>query len=170
MNEPALSGTRVGLYPGSFDPLTLGHVDVMVRAAALVDRLVIAIGVHPGKTPMLDVATRTALIDREILERGLSAEVSTFDGLVTAHAVDLGASVIFRGVRGGLDLDYEMQMAGMNAGLAPGVQTVFLPASPGMGHIAGTQVRQIARMGGDVSGFVPRHAVDALKAALAAIS
>lgn len=168
MNGPASSTPRVGLYPGSFDPLTLGHVDVMVRAAALVDELVVGIGVHPGKTPLLDAAKRTELIEREIAERKLAARVSTFDGLVTAHALDLGASVIFRGVRGGLDLDYEMQMAGMNAGLAPSVLTLFVPASPGMGHIAGTQVRQIARMGGDVSKFVPRHAEEALKAALAA--
>ena len=168
MDVSPASAPRIGLYPGSFDPLTFGHVDVLRRAAALVDKLVVAIGVHPGKAPLLDAATRRSLIERQIEEDGLAAEVSTFDGLVTAHAAALGARVIFRGVRGGADLDYEMQMAGMNARLAPRVETVLVPASPGMGHIAGTQVRQIARMGGDVSGFVPPHVVDVLKAALAA--
>ena len=160
--------TRIGLYPGSFDPLTLGHVDVLRRSAALVDKLYVAIGIHPGKTPLIDADGRRALVERQIAEDGLAAEVSTFDGLVTAHATELGATVIFRGVRGGLDLDYEMQMAGMNATLAQNVDTVLIPATSGLGHIAGTQVRQIARMGGDVTAFVPPHVVTALKAAIAA--
>lgn len=168
MTANPLSGPRVGLYPGSFDPLTLGHVDVMRRATALVDRLVIAIGIHPGKTPLLDAETRQGLIDAQIEADGLAAETRTFDGLLTAFAVEVGAKVIVRGLRGTGDLEYEMQMAGMNAALAPSVQTVFIPARPDHAHIAGTQVRQIARMGGDVSPFVPPHVETVLKAALAA--
>ncbi len=159
---------RVALYPGSFDPVTNGHVDVIRAASRLCDRLVVAIGLHPGKTPMFAVEERAEMIEKvcaaEAAERGCEITVVTFDGLAVEAARKNGASLILRGLRDGGDLDYEMQMAGMNAAMAPDVQTVFLPASPQVRHITATLVRQIAKMGGDVSAFAPPLVVAALRA------
>ena len=149
--------TRIGFYSGSFDPVTLGHADVIGNCLRLVDRLVIGIGVHPGKAPMFSVDERKAMLaaeTRPLLAPGTSVEVVTFAGLTIDAARAAGASAIFRGLRDGTDLDYEMQMAGMNGAMAPDIGTVFLPASPGVRHITATLVRQIAAMGGDVSSFV----------------
>ena len=150
--------TRVGFYSGSFDPITNGHIDVIQRAAGLVDRLVIGIGVHPGKAPLFTVAEKIALIDADTsaiaLARGCRIETVQFAGLTVDAARAAGATVIFRGLRDGTDLDYEMQMSGLNGAMMPGVETVFLPASPGVRHITASLVRQIAQMGGDVSSFV----------------
>jgi len=149
--------TRTGFYSGSFDPVTLGHTDVIARSMQLVDRLVIGIGVHPGKTPMFTVDERIEMLRAEagrVTPRGTSFDVVTFAGLTIDAARDAGAAVIFRGLRDGTDFDYEMQMSGMNGVMAPDIGTVFLPASPSVRHITGTLVRQIAQMGGDVSGFV----------------
>jgi pantetheine-phosphate adenylyltransferase len=149
--------TRTGFYSGSFDPVTLGHADVIARALLLVDRLVIGIGAHPGKTPLFSIDERIAMIRAEAgaLARSAGAvEVVTFAGLTVDAARQAGASVIFRGLRDTTDFDYEMQMAGMNGAMAPDIGTVFLPASPGVRHITGTLVRQIALMKGDVSSFV----------------
>ncbi|MBN8900239.1 pantetheine-phosphate adenylyltransferase [Kaistia sp. MMO-174] len=149
---------RVGLYPGSFDPPTNGHLDMLRAALVVVDRLVVAIGVHPGKTPLFSFDERVALI-RELadqIEGGAGRiEVMSFDGLTIDAARDCGASVMIRGLRDGTDLDYEMQLAGMNDGMAADIQTVFLPATSATRHITATLVRQIAKMGGDVSAFVP---------------
>ena len=149
---------RIGFYSGSFDPITNGHIDVIRRAAGLVDRLVIGIGVHPGKTPLFSVSEKVAMIEadtRKIAEAtGCRIETVQFAGLTVDAARDADATMIFRGLRDGTDLDYEMQMAGMNGAMAPAVQTVFLPASPDVRHITATLVRQIAQMGGDVSSFV----------------
>ena len=149
---------RIGFYSGSFDPVTNGHADVLRRAAALVDRLVIGIGVHPGKTPLFSTAEKVALLDVEtapIAKRtGCELKIETFAGLTVDAAKAAGATLIFRGLRDGTDLDYEMQMAGMNGAMAPGIDTVFLPASPDVRHITATLVRQIAQMGGDVTKFV----------------
>ncbi len=159
---------RVALYPGSFDPVTNGHVDVIRAASRLCDRLVVAIGLHPGKTPMFAVEERAEMIEKvcaaEAAERGCEITVVTFDGLAVEAARKNGASLILRGLRDGGDLDYEMQMAGMNAAMAPDVQTVFLPASPQVRHITATLVRQIAKMGGDVSAFAPPLVAAALRA------
>jgi len=148
---------RIGLYPGSFDPLTLGHVDVARRALAVVDTLVIAVGIHPGKTPVFGPDERVAMAEAELrpLAQGASLLVTTFSGLVVDAAAEAGATLLIRGVRDGTDFDYEMQMAGMNGELAPGIQTVFVAASPATRHITATLVRQIAAMKGDVSAFVP---------------
>jgi pantetheine-phosphate adenylyltransferase len=159
---------RTALYTGSFDPVTLGHVDVVRHACRLADRLVIAIGVHPGKTPMFSADERAAML-REACGplaagEGTSLEVTTFDGLAVEAARRHGATLIVRGVRDGTDLDYEMQMAAMNEVMAPEVQTIFLPASPAVRPITATLVRQIAAMGGDVSAFVPPAVADRLKA------
>lgn len=150
---------RVGLYPGSFDPVTLGHVDIVRRAAHLIDRLVIAIGAHHSKGPFFSdderVSLARAALEPVASELGIELDVIMYDGLTVESAKTVGATVVFRGLRDAGDFDYEMQMAGMNAALAPEIETVFLAASPGTRHIAASLVRQIAVMGGDVSPFVP---------------
>lgn len=151
------STPRTGFYSGSFDPMTAGHADVIARALQLVDRLVIGIGIHPGKTPMFTVDERIAMLKSEtahLIPPGCSIDVVTFGGLTVDAAREAGANVIFRGLRDATDFDYEMQMCGMNGAMAPTIGTVFLPASPGVRHITATLVRQIAQMGGDVSQFV----------------
>ena len=125
---------RIALYAGSFDPVTNGHLDVVRHAVRLADRLVIAIGVHPGKTPLFSAEERTAMLHENCapFAREAKCELSciTFSDLVVDTARKLGATMLIRGVRDGTDLDYEMQMAGMNGAMAPEVVTVFLPASP----------------------------------------
>ena len=147
------------IYTGSFDPLTNGHVEVIKGGLAMFGHMVIAIGVHPGKTPMFTSDERADMI-RKVAgplaqKAGCRLDVITFSGLAITAAKAEGAAVILRGLRDGTDLDYEMQMSGMNGKMAPGIQTVFLPASPDVRHITATLVRQIAAMGGDVSAFVP---------------
>ncbi|HEY0567701.1 MAG TPA: pantetheine-phosphate adenylyltransferase [Xanthobacteraceae bacterium] len=150
---------RVALYAGSFDPVTNGHLDVVRQAAGLADRLILAIGIHPGKTPMFSVEERLAMLEETCgpLVRAAGSELQciTFGDLVVTAARREGATLLIRGLRDGTDLDYEMQMAGMNGAMAPAVQTVFLPASPPVRPITATLVRQIAAMGGDISHFVP---------------
>jgi pantetheine-phosphate adenylyltransferase len=159
---------RVGFYSGSFDPVTLGHTDVIERACALVDRLVIGIGVHPEKTPLFSAAERIEMLKDETAATakatGTRIEIVTFDNLAVAAAQEYKAGVIIRGLRDGTDFDYEMQMAGMNGAMAPQVQTVFVAASPRVRHIAANLVRQIALMGGDVSPFVSPAVATRLKA------
>ena len=150
---------RTALFTGSFDPVTNGHTDVIEAAALLCDRLVVAIGVHPGKTPLFSVDERRGLIEAACCK----LEVATFDGLAVEAARAHGARVIVRGLRDGTDFDYEMQMCGMNGTMAPDVQTIFVPASPKVRHITATLVRQIAAMGGDVSAFVPANVAQALR-------
>jgi pantetheine-phosphate adenylyltransferase len=149
---------RIGFTSGSFDPVTNGHLDVIRRAAQLVDRLVVGIGVHPGKTPLFSTDEKIEMLQAEAAPiaaaTGCQIEIATFANLTVDAARAAGAAVIFRGLRDGTDFDYEMQMAGMNGTMAPGISTVFLPASPAVRHITGTLVRQIALMGGDVSTFV----------------
>lgn len=158
---------RVALYTGSFDPVTNGHVDVIRAASRLCDKLVVAIGVHPGKAPLFTAQERAAMIqqvcaaDAEAHQCELS--VVTFSGLAVQAAREVGADIIIRGLRDSTDLDYEMSMAGMNGVMAPEVQTVFLPAGLNVRHITATLVRQIALMGGDVSAFAPPLVVEALR-------
>jgi pantetheine-phosphate adenylyltransferase len=163
--------TRTGIYTGSFDPITNGHVDIIVRAAALVDRLVVAVGVHHGKTPLFSAEERCAMIERvvgaPVREAGAELVVTTFSGLAVDAAREVGAQVIIRGLRNASDFDYEVQMGGMNRVMAPDVETVFLAASPASRHIAASLVRQIAAMGGDVAPFVPSVVAGALTARLA---
>jgi pantetheine-phosphate adenylyltransferase len=158
---------RTALYAGSFDPVTNGHLDVVRQAVRLADRLVIAIGVHPGKAPLFPTDERLAMLQETCgpLAREANCELScvTFADLVVEAARKAGASILIRGLRDGSDFDYEMQMAGMNAAMAPGVQTVFLPSSPAVRPITATLVRQIAGMGGDVSAFVPGPVAARLK-------
>jgi pantetheine-phosphate adenylyltransferase len=158
---------RVGLYPGSFDPVTFGHVDIVRRAAHLVDNLVIAIGTHHDKHPLFTAAERMTLAGEVLTpvanEVGLKLELITYDTLTVDAAREAGASIVIRGLRDAGDFDYEMQMAGMNQALAPTIETVFLASSPDSRHIAASLVRQIAAMGGDVSAFVPKVVTAALE-------
>jgi pantetheine-phosphate adenylyltransferase len=152
--------SRIGFYSGSFDPVTLGHTDIIARASRLVDRLVIGIGVHPTKTPLFADDERVEMLEVETraiaTAAGIPIDVITFSDLAVSAAQRSGASVIFRGLRDGTDFDYEMQMANMNGEMVPSVQTVFVAASPEVRHIAANLVRQIALLGGDVTPFVSK--------------
>jgi pantetheine-phosphate adenylyltransferase len=159
---------RTALYAGSFDPVTNGHLDVVRGACRLADKLVLAIGVHPGKSPLFSADERLAML-KEVCGPVASAEkvaleFITFDNLVVEAARKAGATLLIRGLRDGTDLDYEMQMAGMNGAMRPEIQTVFLPASPSVRPITATLVRQIAAMRGDVSPFVPKPVLAKLAA------
>lgn len=154
---------RIAYYPGSFDPMTNGHMDVLKQAANLADELVIGIGVHPGKVPMFSFEERAELIAEITKGMNIKISVQSFDNLVVDAANDVGASILIRGVRDGTDLDYEMQMSGMNGTMRPEITTVLLPSKPDTRHITATLVRQIAKMGGDVSPFVPDAVNKALK-------
>ncbi|MXN53334.1 pantetheine-phosphate adenylyltransferase [Shinella sp. AETb1-6] len=158
----------VAFYPGSFDPFTNGHVDVLVQALNVASRVIVAIGVHPGKTPLFSFDERADLIGQSVAgvlpERAGDVSVVSFSNLVVDAARAHGARLLIRGLRDGTDFDYEMQMAGMNRQMAPDIQTVFLPAGAASRPITATLVRQIAAMGGDVSAFVPAPVLAALKA------
>jgi pantetheine-phosphate adenylyltransferase len=145
-----------GFYPGSFDPPTLGHLDILRRALKLFDHVTAGIGVHPSKAPMFSGEERAAMLAEELANLGARnrAKVVLFRGLTVEAAREHGAQCIIRGLRDGGDLNYEMQMAGMNAQLAPDIETIFIAASPGVAHITATLVRQIAAFGGNVSSFV----------------
>ena len=158
---------RTALYAGSFDPVTNGHLDVVRHAVRLADRLVLAVGVNPGKAPLFSADERLAML-QEIcapLAREASCELQcvTFSGLVVEAARKAGATILVRGLRDSTDFNYEMQMAGMNEAMAPEMQSVFLPASPLARPITATLVRQIAGMGGDVTAFVPPDVAARLK-------
>lgn len=157
----------VGFYPGSFDPVTNGHLDVIERACRLVDQLVVGIGTHATKVPLFAVADRVTLLNQtlEPIGRRTDTEITIveFDGLMVQAARQHGARLIIRGLRDTTDYNYEMQMVGMNAQMAPDLQTVFVPSSPHVRHISATLVRQIAELGGDISAFVPQIVLKALK-------
>jgi pantetheine-phosphate adenylyltransferase len=158
---------RIALYTGSFDPVTNGHLDVLRKGAALCDKLVIGIGVHPGKSPLFSVAERGALLQSAFAAmkeaRTCELQVISFSSLAVQAAREVGASFILRGLRDSADFDYEMNMAGMNAELADDIATVFVPASPAVRHITATHVRQIASLGGDVSAFTLAEVAEALR-------
>jgi len=162
---------RIALLPGSFDPVTNGHLDVVRQAARLADRLVLAVGTHPGKAPLFSAEDRLAMLEETCgpLARAAGYELRciTFADLVVAAARREGATLLIRGLRSAADFEYEMEMAGMNETMAPNVQTVLLPASPAVRPITATLVRQIASMGGDVSPFVPPAVAARLKAKFA---
>jgi pantetheine-phosphate adenylyltransferase len=157
----------IAIYAGSFDPITNGHMDVLQGSLRLANKVFVAIGVHPGKAPLFSFEERVDLIKRVAIDvfgkDGERIDVIAFDGLLIDAARKYGASLMVRGLRDGTDLDYEMQMAGMNGKMAPELQTVFLPADPAVRTITATLVRQIAAMGGDVRHFVPALVADALK-------
>lgn len=157
----------VGFYPGSFDPVTNGHLDVIERACKLVDTLIVAVGTHHSKKPLFSHADRLELL-RQVVEpigkrTDTEFKIVDFDGLMVQAARANGAKLIIRGLRDTTDYNFEMQMVGMNAQMAPDLQTVFLPSSPHVRHISATLVRQIADLGGDISAFVPQIVLKALK-------
>ena len=157
--------TKTAFFPGSFDPVTFGHLDLIARAASLCDQLVIGVGAHHEKRALFTAAERISML-REVAapiagKIGMEVQVTSFDTLTVDAARAANAAIILRGVRDAADFAYEMQMAGMNANIKsvdkPPIETFFLPASPHVRHIAAKFVRQIAAMGGDVSRFVPDH-------------
>jgi pantetheine-phosphate adenylyltransferase len=146
---------RVGLYPGTFDPVTRGHMDIIQRAARVVDRLVIGVAKNTGKGPLFDTATRVKMVEREVKTlKADNIEVVPFDNLLVHFAQKIGASVIVRGLRAVSDFEYEIQMAAMNYRMHPDIETVFLTATEGTQFIASRFVKEIARLGGDVRPFV----------------
>lgn len=159
---------RIALYPGSFDPVTNGHLDVVRQAVGLCDRLVVAIGVNSGKKPMFSTDERLEMVEEVFAPiaaaAGCAFDCTTYDNLTVTAAQKHGATIMIRGLRDGTDLDFEMQIAGMNETMAPDVHTVFVPASAAVRPITATLVRQIATMGGDVSAFVPPSVAARLKA------
>src|SRR3954451_16726789 len=159
---------RTALYAGSFDSLPHRPLGVVRQGARLADRLVLAIGIHPGKTPLFTAEERLAML-KEVCgpiakEAGATPTCGTFDDPVVVLAQREGATILIRGLRDATDFDYEMQMAGMNAAMAPSVQTVFLPVSPAVRPITATLVRQIGKMGGDITPFVPPAIAARMKA------
>ena len=150
---------RIGLYPGTFDPVTLGHLDVIARARKLVDHLIIGVAENEAKGPLFSTDERVALLQTEVDALGNGDGVGTiqiekFDKLLMTYAADLGAQVIFRGLRAVSDFEYEFQMVSMNRALNDQIETVFLMAEPAHQAIASRLVKEIARLGGDVSSFV----------------
>jgi pantetheine-phosphate adenylyltransferase len=162
--------TRTGFYPGSFDPVTYGHLDIIARSARLVDKLVLGVGVHASKQALMAPEARIALLEtvtRPVAEHtGLKISIATFDDLAVNAARRHHAGLIIRGLRDATDFDYEVQMGQMNGAMAPDIETVFLAASPATRMIASSLVKQIARMGGDITLFVPAEAQAAIGAAL----
>ena len=158
---------RIALYPGSFDPVTNGHLDVVRHAVVLCDRLIVAVGVNSSKKPLFSTEERLAMVRAVFApvaaKAGCAFDATTYDNLTVAAARKHGATIMVRGLRDGTDLDFEMQIAGMNETMAPDVHTVFVPASPSVRPITATLVRQIAAMGGDVSPFVPPSVAAGLK-------
>lgn len=147
-------GERVGVYPGTFDPITLGHMDIIRRGAKLVDRLVIGVTTNPSKSPMFSLEERMAMVQREVSVIGGSISVVAFDSLLMDFAEREGASMIVRGLRAVADFEYEYQMAGMNQQLNDRIETVFLMADVSLQPIASRLVKEIALFGGTISRFV----------------
>jgi len=150
---------HTGVYPGTFDPITLGHTDIIRRGAKLVDKLVIGVTTNPSKSPMFTVEERVAMVRREVAEIGGNIEVVTFDSLLMDFAERMGASLIIRGLRAVADFEYEYQMAGMNQQLNNRIETVFLMADVALQPIASRLVKEIAMYGGDIRRFVPKAVV-----------
>ena len=150
---------RTGVYPGTFDPITLGHMDIIRRGAKLVDRLVVGVTTNPSKSPMFTLEERMAMVRRELAGLGQDIEVVSFDSLLMDFAEREGASMIVRGLRAVADFEYEYQMAGMNQQLNDRIETVFLMADVSLQPIASRLVKEIALYGGDIRKFVPEAVV-----------
>jgi pantetheine-phosphate adenylyltransferase len=152
------SKPRIGLYPGTFDPITLGHIDIIMRAAKVVDHLVIGVAKNAGKGPLFDTKARVKMVQREVdvmKGKGLSnITVVPFENLLMKFAVEVGASVIVRGLRAASDFEYEIQMAAMNYRMNSKIETIFLSATEGTQFISSRFVKEIARLGGNIKPFV----------------
>ena len=150
---------RTGVYPGTFDPVTLGHMDIIRRGAKLVDKLVVGVTTNPSKSPMFSLDERLAMVRRETADLGDKIEIVAFDSLLMDFAEKMGASIIVRGLRAVADFEYEYQMAGMNQQLNNRVETVFLMADVALQPIASRLVKEIALYGGAIDRFVPERVV-----------
>ncbi|MCJ0825969.1 pantetheine-phosphate adenylyltransferase [Luteimonas sp. 50] len=159
----SVARTRIAVYPGTFDPVTNGHVDLVDRASPLFERLVVGVAESPGKGPALPLALRVELARGALSAYG-NVEVIGFDGLLAHFVRDLGAGVLLRGLRAVSDFEYEFQLASMNRHLIPDVETLFLTPAEEYGFISSSLVREISRLGGDVSAFVPPAVAQALQA------
>src|SRR5580692_6152105 len=160
------SPARTGLYPGTFDPITLGHIDIIQRAAKVVDRLVIGVAKNAGKGPLFDTRARVKMVEREVealRRKGITnITVTPFENLLMHFAGEIGASVIIRGLRAASDFEYEIQMAAMNYRMNPKIETIFLSATEGTQFISSRFVKEIARLGGNVRPFVNARIADEL--------
>ncbi len=148
---------RIGIYPGTFDPITKGHLHIIKRCAGLVDHLIVAVATNPNKKPMFKLADRLSLVEGDVAaipDKKGEITVETFDSLLVEFAKNKGAGVIFRGLRAVSDFEYEFQMTGMNARLAPDIETVFLMASDKWQFVSSSFLKEIARLGGDIAQFV----------------
>ncbi len=156
---------RIGIYPGTFDPITFGHMDIIRRALHVVDKLVIGVALDSAKQPMFDVNMRAALVAKDVASLGVEASrvvVKPFSGLLVNFAQEEGAKLLIRGLRAVSDFEYEFQMASVNNKIAPEIETVFLTASDATHFISSRFVKQIGRLGGDVGKFVSPHVVEAM--------
>lgn len=160
---------RIGVYPGTFDPITLGHLDIIRRGTRVVDHLIVAIAGNDGKNPLFSLEDRLAMVEGDIggiEDTGTRIEVRPFDGLLVSFAQEVGAVLILRGLRAVSDFEYEFQMVGMNSRLAPSLETVFLMAADNCQFISSRFVKEICRLGGDISQFVSPAVAQRLKARL----
>ena len=151
----------IGMYAGSFDPFTLGHLDVAERASKVVDKLIIAIGVHSEKKSLFDLAEKTEHLE-SLLKDYKNVSIASFSGLVVNFAAEQGATILVRGLRTEADFTYEMQMAMMNRVLAPNLQSIFIPSRQDLAHISSSLVKEVAKLGGDISSLVPNIISNAL--------
>ena len=158
---------QVGVYPGTFDPITNGHLDIIIRASKVVDHLIVAVALNAGKGPLFTVEERCRMVEEEVAKSGKvepgKIEVRTFDGLLVKFAADAGANVVVRGLRAVSDFEYEFQMAAMNSRLEPDVETVFLMASDRNQFISSRFVKEISMLGGNVRHFAPEGIADILE-------
>ena len=158
--------SKLAVYPGSFDPLTLGHLDIIERALDVVERLQVVVVHNPGKTPFFSLSERVQMVSDALIERGLMGPV-TVDaletGLLTNYAEKLGASVLIKGFRTGVDIEYELPMARVNRDLS-GIETIFLPSDPANTHISSSLVKQVAALEGDITKYVPAAVIRGFKA------
>ena len=153
--------SKLAVYPGSFDPLTLGHLDIIERALDVVERLQVVVVHNPGKQPFFTLAERVQMVTDALIERGLMGRVtvdSLESGLLTSYAAELGASVLIKGFRTGVDIEYELPMARVNRDLT-GIETIFLPSDPANTHISSSLVKQVASLGGDITKYVPASVI-----------